>query len=244
MTLRTRIGFVFLLFAQALSGCDRSGSTSSPGAPSPVTVPPAPLRSFVESSTGFSTTDVRDVDDQIIQVNTANELIWTADGTRLTGYSVWTFQGTHGVVTYIEGSICSGCYVFEVRFGTAGGERRAYLTVDYGHDNPGTLVDVEVAGGRLVVTPTDVFAPGSYTLSGVVTEVENGRVVPLAGVSVYRGMTTGWQEAKTDQRGVYTLRGMYASNDDLGASADGYEPFLQAVPITGDKQFDIRLVRR
>ena len=246
MAMRALTGVVLLVFAQALAGCDDQSSTPGPAAPSGIPPPGATptLRAFVESSSGFSTTDVRDAEDQIIQVNSANELIWTADGTRLKGYSVRTHQGTHGVVTFIEGSICGGCYAFEVRFGTAGGERRAYLTVDYGHDNPGTLVNVDVAGGKLVVTPTDVFAPGSYTLSGEVTEVLDGRVVPVADVSVYRGMTTGWQEAKTDESGVYRLRGMYTSSDEVSTIKDGYVDFSQFVPISGDMRFDIRLERK
>ncbi len=249
MAIRALTG-VFLVFATALAGCDGENPIRGPVAPSPaetLTSGPSPtpsLRAFVESSTGFSTTDVRDADDQVIRINSANELIWTPDGTRLKGYSVKTIQGSHGVVTFIEGSICDACYAFEVRFGTANGERRAYLTVDYGHDNPGTLVDVELAGGRLVVRATDVFAPGSYTLSGEVTEVVNGRVVPVVGVSVYRGMTTGWQGARTDQRGFYSLGGMYTSSDDVAVSDDKYRPFRQVVPINGDTRFDIRLDSR
>ena len=245
MASRTLTGVVLLVLAQALAGCDDQGATAGPAAPSPTTRPPATLYSFVESSSGFSTTDVRDADDQIIQVTTANELIWTADGTRLTGYAVRTAPGSHGVVTYIEGNVCppNSC-VFEVRFGSGGGERRAYLTLDYGHDNPGTLVDVEVVRNRLVVTATDVFAPGSYTLSGTVTEVINGREAAVADVAVYRGVTGGWQEARTDAGGVYRLGGMYVSSDEVSIVAAGYQPFRQVVPISGDTRLDIRLVRR
>ena len=50
---------------------------------------------------------------------------------------------------------------FIVRFGIKDGKRRAYLTVDYHDDNPGTLVDVEVANGALVVTQTELYPPGS-----------------------------------------------------------------------------------
>jgi hypothetical protein len=37
----------------------------------------------------------------------------------------------------VEGKICEEGCGFEVRFGSENGERRAYLTIDYGHDNPG-----------------------------------------------------------------------------------------------------------
>jgi hypothetical protein len=249
MAIRTLTGVVLLMLAQALAGCDGTNPVRGPVTPSPVEPPPAgppptpTLRAFLESSTGFSTTDVRDADDQIIQVNSANELIWTPDGTRLKGYRVSTLQGTHGVASYIEGKICPEGCTFEVRFGTSGGERRAYLTVDYGHDNPGTLVDVEIANGALVVTRTDQFAPGSFTLSGLVTEVIDGRAAPVAGVPVYRGFTTGWQEATTDQSGFYTLRGMYTSSDEVAIFAAAYQPFKQVVPISGDTRLDIRLER-
>ena len=43
---------------------------------------------FTESASGFSTSDLRDVNEQILQVNTLGELIWTADGTHLPGYGV------------------------------------------------------------------------------------------------------------------------------------------------------------
>ena len=250
MAIRTLTGVVLLVCAQALAGCDGASPVRGPAAPSPAEPPPAApppiptLRAFVETSSGFSTTDLRDADDQVIQINTANELIWTQDGTRLKRYSVRILQGSHGDAYFIEGSICDGCYAFEVRFGTSGGERRAYLTVDYHHANPGTLANLEVAGGKLVVTPTDVYAPGSYTLSGVVTEVVNGRDVPVADVSVSRGITTGWQEAKTDESGVYTLRGMYASGDEVSIFDERYSPFRQIVRIDGDMKFDVRLVRQ
>ena len=59
------------------------------------------------------------------------------------------------------GAVCQEGCAFEVRFGDEGRRARAYLTADYGHDNPGTLVDVEVSQGALVVNRTLVFPPGS-----------------------------------------------------------------------------------
>ena len=110
---------------------------------------------------------------EIVRVQPANELVWTADGTRLPDYvRPEALQGfSRGPVHFIEGKICPEGCAFEVRFGSKDGERRAYLTVDYGHDNPGTLVDVEVAGAALVVTQTTSYPPGTFSLSGVVTEV-------------------------------------------------------------------------
>ena len=225
MTNSTRTRMVLLVLTQALAGCDGADPARapvSPTAPSPVEQPvPQPpasekLLAFVEASSGFSTTEVRDAQEQIVQFSTANELIWTADGTHLPGYRVMTLEGfANGPVHFIEGKICPESCAFEVRFGTRDGERRAYLTVDYGHDNPGTLVDVEVVSGALVVTKTGVFPPGTFTLSGVVTEVTGGRTAPVAGVSVYRSMTTGWQSATTDHKGFYSIAGMYDSTGEV-----------------------------
>src|SRR6202043_3140072 len=119
-----------------------------PSAPSPVPQSaarptPAPtsmngLIVFTEQASGFSTSDLRDAHEQIVQFNAANELIWTADGTHLPGYPV---QGN--AISAEASCKCS----LVVHFGTSNGERRAYLTADYIHDNPGTLVDLAIAGG-------------------------------------------------------------------------------------------------
>lgn len=104
--------------------------------------------------------DLRDVQEQILHF-IAGDLIWTADGTRLSGYQLSSNDFGDGPRYFISGAICPEGCAFEVRFGTNDGERRAYLTVDYGHENPGTVVDVEVAAGALVVTQTSVFPPGT-----------------------------------------------------------------------------------
>ena len=155
MTNSALAGLVLLTTALGLAGCSNPVVSSPPPvAPPPTANPnavppattPAGLIVFTEPRTGFSTSDVRDVQDQILQFTVASELVWTADNTRLTGYRVSTdtFGDTPSV--HIEGRICPQGCVFVVRFGATAGGRRAYLTVDYGHDNPGTVVDVEVAG--------------------------------------------------------------------------------------------------
>ena len=134
----------------------------------------AALQVFVDAASGFSTSDVRDAQEQIVQFNTAGELIWTADGTRFAGYSV-------GGIFINADRLCQ-CR-FEVRFGTNGGERRAYLTADYGHENPGTLVDLDVVSGALVAGRSSVGPAGSYTLSGIVTAVTVSGLTPDAEAS-------------------------------------------------------------
>jgi hypothetical protein len=164
MTNRTRTGIVLLVLAQALAGCGGSDSSSAPLAPSvvPQLAPsPAPqptpiqLAVFTDPASGFSTSDVRDVQEQVVRVNTANELIWTADATHFSGYRVNGNQ--------IRGPGRDDW--FQVRFGTKNGEQRAYLgwSDDWCHcpGYPATIADIEVVNGQLVITATERLAPGS-----------------------------------------------------------------------------------
>ena len=90
MTNRTQSKFLALVFAMGLTGCDGASSVSpilsSPTSPlsPPVSATPT-LIVFTEPGTGFSTSEVRDVQDRVLQLNTANELIFgppTARGFR------------------------------------------------------------------------------------------------------------------------------------------------------------------
>ncbi len=254
MMIRMHVGCLLVVLAAASTGCDSSSRASLPTSPSPLavsTAPPSPSPSpaastlivFTEPATGFSTSELRDVQEQVLQVTTANELIWTADGTRLPGYRV--DRCCYPGVSFIVGNICREGCAFEVRFGSRDGERRAYLTVDYGHDNPGTLVDVEVVGGALLVARTDVFVPGTFTLSGVVTDIDgNGLRVPVAGVSVYRGVVSGWRQGITDHHGFYSISGMFNGTEEVTTRKDGYANTRHEVSIDGDTRFDIELVRQ
>ena len=148
-------------------------------------------------------------------------------------------------MSYIVGEICAEGCAFEVRFGTKDGERRAYLTADYGHDNPGTLVDVEVSGSALVVTRTSIFVPGSFTLSGVVTEATPAGIVPVAGVGVYCACGNDSRAATTDRDGFYTLLGMFDATVTVVTIKEGYaESRHENVLVKGDTRFDIQLVRQ
>ena len=194
---------------------------------------------------GFSTSDVRDAHGRIVQLTNAGDLIVTPDGTHFPGYEV--DSGHWGPPTYFIGlrtRICGDFCVFSVRFGNQDGERRAYLTIDYGHSNPGTLVDVEVAGQTLVVTQTSLFPPGTPTLSGVVTEMTRTGAVPVAGVFVSRLVPAGWQDGVTDQRGVYRISGLIDGTSEVAVGKEGYQHESRQVAINGDTQFHIQLVRR
>ena len=133
---------------------------------------------------------------------------------------------------------------FEVRFGSEGGERRAYLTADYGHYNPASLIRLDLVGGQLVMAQTGEYPPGTYTLSGVVTEATSAGQVPVEGATVYRAYGSGWQDAVTDRSGPYQIHGLYARTDKVSVSKDGYVTETTSVTIEGDTRFDTLLVRR
>src|SRR5215212_3747722 len=92
------VGTVFVVFTCiATAGCHASSPAAPLGAAGPpMSFGPAPPQTvgslflFRESSSGFSTTDLRDAQGQIVQISTSNELVWTADGSRLPGFEVDT----------------------------------------------------------------------------------------------------------------------------------------------------------
>jgi hypothetical protein len=139
MTNRTRTGIVLLVLGQGLAGCGGFGFSSAPS-PQPT---PIQLAVFTDPASGFSTSDVRDVQQQIVGFNTAAELIWTADGTRFPGYPV-------------NGNFIRADKYFLVLFGTKDGERRAFLT----QSDDLTICDIEVVAGQLIITETSVPVPG------------------------------------------------------------------------------------
>jgi hypothetical protein len=144
--MRSLVG-VFL--AIGVAACGGSGSTSSP---SPVAQPPVPqpppttvsLVTFTDPATTFSTTDVRDLQDQIVRFNTAGELIWIVDGARFPGFRV-------------TGNFVGSSNNYEVVFVSRGGDRRAYFTVHgHGSSDPNRVCDIEVVNGQLVITETSI----------------------------------------------------------------------------------------
>ena len=100
---------------------------------------------FSDPASTFTTSDVRDVQDQIVRFDTAStSLIWAEDGRSFPGYPV-------------AGNLVGYCCSFQVRFGTKDGERRAYFT-DY---DTATIWDIEIVGGRLNFSLTNARVPGS-----------------------------------------------------------------------------------
>src|SRR5262245_32285032 len=136
---------ILLMLSEAVAaGCGSSSTTPSatPSSPSP---PQVQLAVFHDPSSSFTTSDVRDVQGPIVRFDlAANSLIWAADGRSFSGYAV-------------DGNFIRSDHAFQVRFGTDAGERRAYFTETV----KGTICDIEVTGGQLVLTSTDVMVPGS-----------------------------------------------------------------------------------
>lgn len=161
--MRMPTGIVLLVLVPGLAGC---GSSSTPLAPSPVpqaaplvpqATPPPPISlvAFTDLATGFSTFDVRDAQEQIVQFNTASELIWTATGTRFAEY----FAGGNFIAYHHRADV-----LFQIRFGRRDGEQRAYLTLTDNalHGDAPTILDLSVDGrGDLIITETGVRVPGT-----------------------------------------------------------------------------------
>jgi hypothetical protein len=238
MTSKSLAGIVLVL-ANGLVACSNP-TAPAPPAPSGVSQPvPPSVVVFTDPLTGLSTSDVRDARGHVVQFTSANELIWI-DGTHLSGHQV----DGHGNSVPEEDS-CK-CWLV-VRFGSADGERRAYMTADVGHSNPGTLVDLEIMAGRLVVTWTDLFPPGTYTLSGYVTEATATGLVAIENAGVWRlnEEQGGWDENRTDKNGFYQIHGLSEGSRETGFSKEGYQTIdLGDVPIHGDTRFDVQLMRR
>ena len=245
MTIKSLAAIAVLLVANGLVGCSNPGAApSAPSAPSAVSQPNAgALVVFTDPLTGLSTSGVHDAQGHVVQFTTANELIWI-DGTRLPGHQV---DGPgHRMTGNVAPEASCQCW-FVVRFGAINGERRAYLTADVGHSNPGTVVDLEITGSALVVRWSDLFPPGTYTLSGVISEATATGLVPIENAEVWRldEEQSGWDHSATDKNGFYQLHGLSDGSRKATFSKDGYQKLdLGDVPVHGDTRFDVQLLRR
>jgi hypothetical protein len=136
---------IVLMLMVAMPAC--SDPPSAPDDPIELQQQPPPPPPAVElamfTDSDFSTSDVRDVHGQIVQFNRANNsLIWAADGRNFPGYPV-------------DGNFLGASRSFQVRFGTEGGQPRAYFTETV----PATICDIEVVGSALLISPTNVTVP-------------------------------------------------------------------------------------
>jgi hypothetical protein len=243
MTHTTLARIAVLIAANGLVGCSNPDAPTRL-APSPLSAAnPNSLVVFTDPVTGLSTSDVRDAQDRVVRFTSANELLWI-DGTRLADHQV---EGPgHRLTGNVPPEPSCQCWL-TVRFGAADGERRAYMTGDVGHSNPGTVVDLEITGSGLVVSWTDLFPPGTYTLSGFITEATTTGVVPLANAEVWRldEEQSGWDHNTTDRNGFYELHGLSDGGRRATFRKDGYgEIQLSDLRVHGDTRFDVQLLRR
>jgi hypothetical protein len=147
MRISTAVVFVSLIGGLSACGSSPSAPTTTPPpstSPPPSSPPPLPVQLvvFSDPSSTFMTSDVRDVQGQIVRFDMANHaLIWAATDRSFSGYPV---------TGYLIGS------GFQVRFGTEAGERRAYFT----ETGPATICDIDVVNGQLSILPTSVRVPG------------------------------------------------------------------------------------
>ncbi len=100
---------------------------------------------FSDPDSNFSTTDVRDVEDEIMRFDiNGTTLIWTADDSTHTGWSV-------------SGNFLNTSQSFQVRFGSVNGEQRAYFT----ETGPATICNLTVTNGVLGISATNTPVPNN-----------------------------------------------------------------------------------
>ncbi|MBI1825953.1 MAG: hypothetical protein HY287_12665 [Planctomycetes bacterium] len=103
------------------------------------------LATFTDPTSGFSTTDVRDVNDEIVNFDSDDDsIIYKATGE--------DYQKGQWVV---NGNFLDAGQAFEVRFGTVGGEHRAYFT----ETGSTYICDFAVTPTNFGINPTTTSVP-------------------------------------------------------------------------------------
>jgi hypothetical protein len=131
-----------ILLAGALGALScGDGTASSPTPP----LAGSGLAVFTDSASVFSTTDVLDVDNQVVRFNPQERtLIWTPGNLLFDGWIV-------------DGNFLGEGRPYQVRFGSVSGQRRAYFT----ETGRGTICDLEVENNILQIRPTNSLPPGT-----------------------------------------------------------------------------------
>lgn len=99
---------------------------------------------FVDSVSGFETTDVVDVDDEVIRFDTETLAIVYAETGRSYQEGNWTVSGN-----FVGGAS------FQIRFGVENGVRKAYFT----EAGPATICDFRVTESAFLIFPTNEPVP-------------------------------------------------------------------------------------
>lgn len=128
-----------LALAALLVGVGACNDDDSPTAP---TSPTLTLASFTDPRGGFSTNDVRDSEGDIVRFTVDGRLVWPPTMATFSGFPV-------------SGNLIGSPQDFEIRFGTEGGQRRAYFT----ERGPGTICDIDLINGMINVSPTSQTVP-------------------------------------------------------------------------------------
>jgi hypothetical protein len=98
-----------------------------------------------DETTGYETSDVYDVDNEIVRFDKASKsIIWAADDR--------AFQEGNWDVT---GNFLGAAQAFQVRFGNVDGQRRAFFT----ETGPATICDIEPVGDSISISPTNTEVP-------------------------------------------------------------------------------------
>lgn len=121
-----------------VGGC--SDDDYSPTSPTP-TPPTLTLASFTDPR-GGSTNDVRDSEGDIVRFTVDGLLVWPPTMATFGGFPV-------------AGNLIGPTQGFEIRFGTEGGQRRAYFT----ERGPGTICDIDLINGMINISPTAQTVP-------------------------------------------------------------------------------------
>jgi hypothetical protein len=131
-----RIATVLVLFALGLLGC-------SSGSDDVLSFDPndAVFTSFSDPNSGFSTTDILDVDNEVVRLDAAAQVL-VFKGQAFTGWPV-------------SGNQFGPNNEFQVRFGTVGGTPHAFFT----ETGPATICDVETLNEELSISPTAMTVP-------------------------------------------------------------------------------------
>ncbi|HKH46234.1 MAG TPA: hypothetical protein VKM72_16355 [Thermoanaerobaculia bacterium] len=115
-----------------------SGDDDSPTSPPPTLT----LASFIDPMGGFSTHDVRDSEGEVVRFTVDGSLVWPPTMATFGGFPV-------------AGNLIGPTQDFEIRFGTEGGQRRAYFT----ERGPGTICDIDLINGMINISPTSQTVP-------------------------------------------------------------------------------------
>jgi hypothetical protein len=118
------------------------GACSDDDSPTSPPMPTLTLASFTDPIGGFSTTDVRDSEGEVVRFTVDGLLVWPPTMATFGGYPV-------------AGNLIGPTQGFEIRFGTEGGQRRAYFT----ERGPGTICDIDLINGMINVSPTSQTVP-------------------------------------------------------------------------------------